>query len=75
MSKENVPKKRWPKMYSAWWAGILLTAIPMGTLAQEVSDLELFWDPAELIVSATRTPKKFSRAPAMATIVTAEQIR
>lgn len=75
MSRENVLKKRWQKKYSAWWAGVLLVAIPMGALAQEVSDLELFWDPAELIVSATRTPKKLSRAPAMATIVTAEQIR
>jgi outer membrane cobalamin receptor len=39
------------------------------------SELELFWTPAELLVSATRTPKKVSRAPALATVVTAEQIR
>jgi outer membrane cobalamin receptor len=75
MNRENCTDLKWWKRYSVWSAGIFLVLIPAGILAQEGSDLELFWDPAELIVSATRTPKKLSRAPALATIVTAEQIR
>jgi iron complex outermembrane receptor protein len=75
MNKKNIIEPNWRKVCSLWSAGVLLAMIPTGVLAQEGSDLELFWDPAELIVSATRTPKKLSRAPALATIVTAEQIR
>jgi outer membrane cobalamin receptor len=74
MKRRNVTKPGWRKK-SLVSAGIFLVMMPYSILAQERSDLELFWDPAELIVSATRTPKRLSQAPALATIVTAEQIR
>lgn len=75
MNRKNGSDPGWWKMCSVCAVGVLLAMFPSNILAQEGSDLELFWDPAELIVSATRTPKKLSRAPALATIVTAEQIR
>jgi outer membrane cobalamin receptor len=74
MKRRNDTKPGWRKICLVS-AGMFLVMMPCSILAQERSDLELFWDPAELIVSATRTPKRLSQAPALATIVTAEQIR
>ena len=56
-------------------AGLFLALSATKTMAQIGSDLELFWSPEELLVTATRSPKLLRRAPALATVVSAEQIR
>lgn len=75
MEKKKEISRRSKRVMLLCCAGFSFGMTPSGVMAQGGSDLELFWDPAELIVSTTRTPKKLTRAPALATIVTADQIR
>lgn len=51
------------------------TTVTLVARSQAMDDMLLFFEEADLIVTATKHPQKISEAPAIATVITAEQIR